>query len=324
MNKKDFKIIFMGTPDFAVESLRMLYDSGFNIVAVITSPDKPAGRGRKIQESAVKKFAFEKNLPILQPLNLKADHFTSELKSLRADLQIVVAFRMLPEIVWAMPEYGTINLHASLLPQYRGAAPINHAIINGETRTGVTTFFIEKEIDTGNIIFQEEVDILPNETAGELHDKLMKIGGELIVKTVNAVIQNKIKIIPQKKIITENTEIKAAPKIFKDDCKINWNQPSDKIYNFIRGLSPYPTAMTMISDNRQFILKIFKAEKQIENHSLPGGKIISDDKTYLKISTVDGYISIKELQLQGKKRMNIKEFLNGFNISNYRIMDNLK
>ncbi len=310
----------MGTPDFAVESLKSLYENEFNIVGVITAPDKPAGRGKKIQSSAVKKYAIENNLNILQPTNLKNEQFISELKDLKADLQVVVAFRMLPEVVWAMPKFGTINLHASLLPDYRGAAPINHAIINGETKTGVTTFFIEKEIDTGMIIFQEEVEILDNDNAEQLHDKLMDIGGKLIVKTVDAIIKDKVKPIPQKQIPA--SEIKSANKIFKDFCEINWKQDNKAIYNFIRGLSPYPAAWTKISNDKGKVLtlKIFASEMIFEKHNFELGKIISDNKTYIKISTTEGYIKISELQLQGKKRMPIKDLLNGFNILDYKIV----
>jgi len=313
----------MGTPDFAVESLKVLNENGFNIVCVITAPDKPAGRGKKIQMSAVKKYALENNLRLLQPTNLKNTIFLSQINALQADLQIVVAFRMLPEAVWAMPKYGTINLHASLLPQYRGAAPINHAIINGETKTGVTTFFIEKEIDTGNIIFQEEVPVLPDENAGQLHDKLMLTGGKLIKKTVEAVINKEISAVSQNKLINRAGEIKPAPKIFKDDCKINWHNHTQTVYNFIRGLSPYPAAWTEIADKngKHFTLKIYKTEKISETHSHNPGTLISDNKTYLKITSSDSYLNIKELQLQGKKRMNVKDLLNGFDISGFEIVD---
>ena len=322
MTKESFRIIFMGTPDFAVESLKSLYEGNFNIAAVITAPDKPAGRGKKIQESQIKKYAKEKNLKILQPTNLKNELFLDQLKSLQADLQVVVAFRMLPEVVWSMPKIGTINLHASLLPNYRGAAPINHAIINGETITGVTTFFIEKEIDTGNIIFQEKVDILPDETAGKLHDKLMNIGGRLIVKTVETIINGDIRSISQNQLFEDITEIKAAHKIFKQDCEINWCQSTESIYNFIRGLSPYPAAwskMVNINSKKQISLKIFKSEKTIEKQTLAAGTIISDNKSFIKIATKDGLINITNLQLQGKKRMATKELLNGFDISDFEI-----
>lgn len=315
--KERFRIIFMGTPDFAVESLKSLHKNGFNIAGVITAPDKPAGRGKKIQSSAVKKYALENRLNILQPTNLKNENFIAELKSLKADLQVVVAFRMLPELVWAMPKFGTINLHASLLPNYRGAAPINHAIINGETKTGVTTFFIEKEIDTGMIIFQKEVEILETENAGQLHDKLMYIGGELIVNTVDAIINDEVKPIPQKEISI--SKIKPANKIFKDFCEINWQKNTKIIYDFIRGLSPYPAAWFKIKniDNKTLTIKVFASEMIIEVHKNEVGKIISDNKTFIRICTSDGYINILELQLQGKKRMPIKDFLNGFDIIDF-------
>ena len=320
MTKERFRIIFMGTPDFAVESLKSLHENGFTIVGVITAPDKPAGRGKKIQSSAVKKYALENKLNILQPTNLKNEIFVTELKSLKADLQVVVAFRMLPEVVWAMPKHGTINLHASLLPDYRGAAPINHAIINGETKTGVTTFFIEKEIDTGMIIFQKEVEILENENAGQLHDKLMNIGGELIVNTVDAIINEEVKPILQIQISV--SEIKPANKIFKDFCEINWQQNNQTIYNFIRGLSPYPAAWFKITnnENKTLTIKVFASEMIFEEHKNEVGKIISDNKTFIKICTSEGYMNILELQLQGKKRMPIKDLLNGFDISEYKII----
>ena len=323
MKKERFRIIFMGTPDFAVESLKALYENNFNIVAVITAVDKPAGRGRKIQESAVKKYAFQNNIKILQPTNLKNEQFIKELKSLKADLQVVVAFRMLPEAVWSMPEFGTINLHASLLPDYRGAAPINHAIINGENITGLTTFFIEKEIDAGNIIFQKEVNILPDETAGELHDKLMSIGGVLIVKTVETIINKEVKAISQKQFLTDSDHLKPANKIFKENCEINWDQSVDTIYNFIRGLSPYPAAwtkMVKIGTDKMITVKVFLTEKSSERgNSLPGS-IISDNKTYINIAAKDGFINLKKIQIQGKKQMNVNELLNGFDISKYKIV----
>lgn len=308
----NIKIIFMGTPHFAVESLRALIKNNFNVVAVITAPDKPAGRGRKIQESAVKKYALQKNLNILQPKNLKDPEFISLLQKLKADLQLVVAFRMLPEIVLNMPKFGTINLHASLLPQYRGAAPINRAIINGEKETGITTFFIEKQIDTGNILFQEKIPINENENAGELHDKLMYAGADLVVKTVNAIKDGSYKTIKQKSLITHY--IKPAPKINKQDCKINWDNSVHNIYNFIRGLSPYPTAWTQInsSEDKKYYLKIFKTIKIAEKHNLKSGEIISDNKNYFKIAGNDGFLDIRELQLEGKKRLSTEEFLKGF------------
>lgn len=300
------KIIFMGTPDFAVASLDALVRSGFDIVGVITAPDKPAGRGQTIKESAVKVYAREKGLNILQPAKLKEEIFLSELKALNADLQVVVAFRMLPEVVWNMPPKGTINLHGSLLPQYRGAAPINWAIINGETQTGVTTFFLKHEIDTGDILFSEPVNIAPDETAGQVHDRLMKIGAELIVKTVQAIESGDYQEIPQDSI--ETSALQHAPKIFKDDCQIDWQKPVKKVYDLIRGLSPYPTAFTKIQNKT---LKIFKADKEDAIIGFAPGQYQTDGKTFLKFACPDGLISVRDVQLEGKKRMKVDEFLRG-------------
>ena len=300
------KIIFMGTPDFAVASLDALVRSGFDIVGVITAPDKPAGRGQTIKESAVKIYALERGLNILQPVKLKDETFLSELRALNADLQVVVAFRMLPEVVWNMPPMGTINLHGSLLPQYRGAAPINRAIINGETQTGVTTFFLKHDIDTGDILFSEPVNIAPDETAGQVHDRLMKIGAELIVKTVQAIQAGDYREIPQDSI--EVSELQHAPKIFKEDCQIDWHKPVKTVYNLIRGLSPYPTAFTKIQDKT---LKIFKADKEELNPQLSPGEYHTDGKTFLKFACPDGLISVRDVQLEGKKRMKVDEFLRG-------------
>lgn len=302
------RIVFMGTPDFAVASLDRLIKNHYSIAAVVTAPDKPAGRGQKLTESAVKKYAKEKQLPILQPEKLKSPEFIQTLKSLNADLQIVVAFRMLPEIVWNMPPLGTFNLHASLLPQYRGAAPINWAIINGEKESGVTTFFLKHEIDTGNIILQEKVSITPTETAGELHDKLMNTGAELVLKTVRLVENKSYKLISQDKLTSSNKELKHAPKIFKQDCAIDWKQPIDQIYNLIRGLSPYPTAYTTFKGQT---LKIFHAKKEYEHHNDPIGSFILNDKLALKVAVKEGYILLTEVQLEGKKRMSIEDFLRG-------------
>ena len=309
----------MGTPDFAVASLKEIVENGHNVVAVITAPDKPAGRGRKLQQSAVKKYALSVNLPVLQPTNLKNTEFIDELKTYEANLQIVVAFRMLPEIVWNMPNLGTINLHGSLLPDYRGAAPINYAIINGEKKSGVTTFFIEKEIDTGKILFQEDVEIGENETAGELHDKLMELGAKLIVKTINLVFEGDFNPQSQKDIL-KGKEPKFAPKIFKETCKINWENNIEKIHNHIRGLSPYPAAWTEFAkpeDEKVLTVKIYESEKLIENHNYKTGTIISDNKKTLKIACKSGYIVVKILQISGKKRMKTHELLNGFDISDY-------
>ncbi len=308
----------MGTPEFAVESLDILLRNNYTIVGVVTVPDKPAGRGQEIQQSAVKKYALKKGLNILQPDKLKEEKFVNQLRELKADLQIVVAFRMLPEIIWSMPPLGTINLHGSLLPQYRGAAPINRAVMNGEKETGVSTFFLQQEIDTGKIIFQEKTPIGENETAGEIHDRLMHIGAQLILKTVKAIEKGDYPQIDQSKLIALNTEIKIAPKIFKEDCKIDWNKTLDEIHNMIRGLSPYPAAFTeLISPEGKTIhLKIFKSVKENTSHNLPIASIITDSKTHLKIAVKDGYILINELQLAGKKRMSVIDFLRGFQITN--------
>lgn len=298
------KIVFMGTPDFAVASLNALKNAGFEIVGVVTAADKPAGRGQKLSESAVKKYAAENGLKVLQPLKLKDPEFISELKALNADLQVVVAFRMLPEIVWNMPPKGTINLHGSLLPQYRGAAPINHAIINGEKESGVTTFFLKQEIDTGDVILSASTPITEDDTAGTLHDKLMNIGAELIVKTVKSIEEGNYKEVPQ----PMDAELKFAPKIFRDFCEINWKQDNQVVYNHIRGLSPYPTAFTFLNDKT---LKVFKVEKEDATPKVEAGNFETDGKTFLKFATNNGYIKLLELQLEGKKRMQIDEFLRG-------------
>jgi methionyl-tRNA formyltransferase len=303
------KIVFMGTPDFAVASLSALLDSDFDIAGVITAPDKPAGRGQKISESAVKKFAVERGLNILQPLKLKDPDFINELRSLNADIQVVVAFRMLPELVWNMPPKGTINLHASLLPQYRGAAPINWAIINGEKRSGVSTFFLKQEIDTGDLLFAEEIDIENNDTAGDLHDKLMVLGAGLLVKSLKAIEAGKYTEIPQHTL--QEIELKKAPKIFREDCEINWNRPVKEVFNLIRGLSPYPTAFSTLQNKT---LKIFSAGfEEIPVNDNPGS-VLTDHKTYLKFTCQNGLISVLELQLEGKKRMKVDEFLRGIRL----------
>lgn len=301
------RIIFMGTPDFAVSSLDALLHAGCDIVAVITAPDKPVGRGQKVGESAVKRYAFEKGLRILQPEKLKNPVFIDELKSLNADLQVVVAFRMLPEVVWNMPAKGTINLHASLLPQYRGAAPINWAVINGEAETGVTTFFLKHEIDTGDILFSETVEISEAENAGEVHDKLMNVGASVLVKTVKAIESGSYQEVPQAESIN-GAELKHAPKLFKEDCQIDWMQPAKKVHNMIRGLSPYPTAYTTFQNKT---LKIFKAEYQDTEPGIQAGGFLSDGKTYLKFACKDGVINLLDVQLEGKKRMDIEDFLRG-------------
>jgi methionyl-tRNA formyltransferase len=301
------KIVFMGTPDFAVASLDALVQANFDVVAVVTAPDKPAGRGQKLNESAVKKYAVEKGIPVLQPEKLKNPEFIEELKSYQADLQVVVAFRMLPEIVWNMPAKGTINLHGSLLPQYRGAAPINHAIINGEKESGVTTFFLKQEIDTGDIILSDSVPIADDETAGELHDKLMVVGANLLVKTLLAIEANNITEQPQ----PQNDDLKHAPKIFKEDCKIDWNSPAQTIHNLIRGLSPYPTAFTLLNEKN---LKVFKAEIEDKEPGIIAGGFLTDGKTYLKFAAKDGFIKLLDIQYEGKKRMLIEDFLRGMRL----------
>ena len=312
---RELRIVFMGTPDFAVATLDAILKANYNVVGVITAPDKPAGRGQKMQQSAVKKYALEKGLNILQPTNLKNKDFLNELEILKANIQIVVAFRMLPDIIWKIPEYGTFNLHASLLPNYRGAAPINWAIINGETKTGVSTFFIDEKIDTGNIILQEEIPISEDETVGGLHDKLMIIGSKLVVKTIQLISENTIKTTKQPEI-----EIKSAPKIFTETCKINWNANVNSIYNLIRGLNPYPTAWTtLINNNEEIKVKIFDVKKEVLKHSFTNGRIITS-KNELKIATKDGFIIVESLQLAGKKKMDTKSLLNGFTFQNNSYM----
>ena len=301
------RIVFMGTPEFAVASLDELIQSGCDIVGVVTAPDKPSGRGQQINESAVKKYAVANGLKVLQPVKLKDEHFLEELKALNADLQVVVAFRMLPEVVWNMPRLGTINLHASLLPQYRGAAPINWVLINGEKESGVTTFFLKQDIDTGDILFTEKVTLTGHETAGDLHDRLMAKGAGLLVKTVKAVESGRYTENPQEHL-TEGMELKHAPKIFKEDCNINWDQPAEKIYNFIRGLSPYPTAYTTLNDKT---LKVFGAEYESAESGEKPGEFYSDNRTFLKVSANDGFVHLTDVQLEGKKRMGIQEFLRG-------------
>jgi methionyl-tRNA formyltransferase len=301
------KIIFMGTPQFAVTSLDALITAGCDIVAVVTAPDKPAGRGKKLSESAVKQYAVEHSIPVLQPEKLKDPAFLEQLKALEADLQVVVAFRMLPEVVWNMPPKGTLNLHASLLPQYRGAAPINWVLINGETESGVTTFFLKHEIDTGDILFTEKVTLTGSETAGELHDRLMYKGAGLLVKTVKGVESGRYNEHPQSQLM-EGVELRHAPKIFKEDCVIDWNQPAEAIYNKIRGLSPVPTAYTTLNGK---VLKIFRSEVVTDHPAIQPGGFLTDNKTYLKFAANDGFVSLTEVQLEGKKQMDIESFLRG-------------
>ncbi len=295
----------MGTPEFAVPSLQMLLENKFNVVAVVTAPDKPQGRGKKLGSSPVKVCAVENNIPVLQPINLKAESFLAELKSFNANLQVVVAFRMLPEVVWSMPSLGTFNLHGSLLPQYRGAAPINWAIINGEKETGVTTFFLKHEIDTGSIIFQEKEPIHEDDNVGTLYERLMHKGAKLVLKTVRAIEKNEHTAFPQ----DETGPINHAPKIFKDTCQVNWNQSSRDVYNFVRGLSPYPGAWTIINDKSYKILKVsIGAEGQAISHP---EDFSTDSNSFLKFYTNDGWVDVETLQPEGKKKMDIKDFFRG-------------
>jgi methionyl-tRNA formyltransferase len=305
------KIIFLGTPDFAVATLDAMVQHQLNVVAVVTAPDKPAGRGMKLQQSAVKKYAVEYQIPVLQPEKLRNEEFLQALKSYQADLQVVVAFRMLPEVVWNMPPLGTINVHASLLPNYRGAAPINWAIINGEAASGVTTFKLKHEIDTGDILLQEKVIITETDNAGILHDKLMTTGAQLLVKTIDELRNNTLKIIPQTSLtsgIEQEISLKHAPKIFTETCKIDWSKSTIEVYNLIRGLSPYPAAFTTVNDKK---MKLFEVEKMIASHSFEPGYIETDHKKYIRFYCTDGYISIKKLQLEGKTQMLVEDFLRG-------------
>mgnify|MGYP002905596339 FL=1 len=316
MKKEDLRIVYMGTPDFAVEPLRCLIQGGYNVVGVITMPDKPAGRGHKIQYSPVKQYALEHRLSLLQPEKLKDETFVEELRAWKADLQIVVAFRMLPEVVWNMPRLGTFNLHASLLPQYRGAAPINWAVINGDKETGITTFFLKHEIDTGEVIQQVRVPIGDTDNVGVVHDKLMMLGGRLVTETVDAILAGTVESIPQEKMVQVG-ELRLAPKIFKDTCRIDWNQSVKRIYDFIRGLSPYPAAWTELvqPDGAVVVLKIFETEKIFQSHQLEPGTLLTDGKTYIRVATMDGMIEIHSLQLPGKKRLKTDELLRGFHLT---------
>jgi methionyl-tRNA formyltransferase len=312
MNTADTRIVFMGTPPFAVASLDALVKAGFTISAVVTAPDKPAGRGLQLQESAVKKYAVENNLPVLQPVKLKDPAFISALEALNANVFVVVAFRMLPEIVWNMPPMGTINVHGSLLPSYRGAAPINWAVINGEKETGVTTFKLKAAIDTGNILLQDKLPITDADTAGTIHDKMMVLGANLLVTTLHGIINNSLTEKDQEGIINNDPNLlKHAPKIFTETCTIDWNNSAESIFNLIRGLSPFPGALTKLDDK---IFKIFAAQKEICSHQISAGSVLTDNKTYLKFACADGYLHITDLQLEGKKRMQVQDFLRGYAI----------
>ena len=317
--KDAFRIVFMGTPEFAVESLKKLIEQKYHVVGVVTNPDKPAGRGRQVRESPVKVFAREHNLPLLQPPDLKDEGFARELEALRPSLQVVVAFKILPPRVFTIPHYGTFNLHASLLPDYRGAAPINHAIMNGEQKTGVTTFFLDPRVDTGSIIKWKETPIEEHDNAGTLHDRLMGMGADLVVETTEAIRNGTYETIPQSRLMSDQKPPKKAPKIFKEDCRIDWNQPAQNIHNFIRGLSPYPAAWTQLTDYQTITLKIYKARPQKASHHHTSGSIHSDHKNELKVAVPDGFIQIEEVQQSGKKKMSTPDFLKGFrNIEAFR------
>ncbi len=312
--KESLRIVFMGTPEFAVESLKALIDNGYNVVGVVTTPDKPAGRGQKMSESAVKQFAVSKGLPVLQPEKLKDEGFQSALRGWKADLQVIVAFRMLPESVWSMPPLGSINVHASLLPNYRGAAPINRAIMNGETETGVTTFLLKHEIDTGDILQYEKISISPDDNVGTIHDRLMVVGAQLLIRTVEAICAGNTKGTPQSELMPADGILKSAPKIFKDDCRIDWNAEPATIINQIRGLSPYPAAFSNLQkDNEEPLpMKIFSGKYESCAHNQPFGKVATDGKSYLKVYVGGGTIALADIQLAGKKRMPVADFLRGF------------
>ncbi|MBQ8673408.1 MAG: methionyl-tRNA formyltransferase [Bacteroides sp.] len=315
MEKQNLRIVYMGTPEFAVESLRCLVEGGYNVVGVITMPDKPAGRGHKLQFSPVKQYALEQGLPLLQPERLKDETFLEALRAWKADLQIVVAFRMLPEVVWNMPRLGTFNLHASLLPQYRGAAPINWAVINGDTETGITTFFLKHEIDTGEVIQQVAVPIADTDNVGVVHDKLMLLGGRLVTETVDAILQGTVKRLPQEEMAVTGP-LRPAPKIFKETCRIDWNLSLKQVYDFVRGLSPYPAAWTELHqpDGTCVVVKIFETAKLSQAHPYAPGTVVSDGKSYLRVALADGLLDILSLQLPGKKRLKTDELLRGLRL----------
>ena len=320
MDKASLRIVYMGTPDFAVESLRVLVDSGYHVVAVVTMPDKPSGRGHHLQQSPVKQYALSKNIPILQPEKLKDESFVEELRSYNADLQVVVAFRMLPEVVWTMPRLGTINLHGSLLPQYRGAAPINWAIINGDKQTGVTTFFLKHEIDTGDMILQERMPIADDEDFGSVHDRMMEMGAKVLLKTVDMIVDGTAPSIPQPVLPTE--AMRPAPKIFKEMCELDFSKTAQELKNFVRGLSPVPAAWTELKIGEESsVVKIYRVSVSetggnvVENIMIGGRRVSTDGKTYLRVECADKWLSIDELQMQGKKRMGIRDFLNGVRLT---------
>lgn len=307
---KDLRIVFMGTPEFAVTTLKKIIENNYNVVGVVTAPDKPAGRGRKITQSAVKEYAVSQEIPVLQPKNLKSEEFNQELKALAPDVQVVVAFRMLPKVVWQLPTYGSFNLHASLLPQYRGAAPINWALINGEKQTGVSTFFLDDKIDTGVMILQDKTQIDPEENVGSLHDKLMFSGADLVIKTLIMIEEGSLETKAQQ----ESEFLKEAPKLTKENTQIDWSKPGKTIYDHIRGLSPYPSAWSNLHHGDETLrCKIRRASLQLETHQLPIGTLFREGKT-LKVAVKDGFISLEEIQLPGKRNMPVKELLNGFSL----------
>lgn len=310
------KIVFFGSPNLAVESLKKILEAGYEVVAVVTAPDKPAGRGMKLKPTAVKEFAQDKGIPVLQPHNLKDEEFLEKLRAAGADVFVVVAFRYLPKQVWSIPPLGTINLHTSYLPDYRGAAPINWAVVNGETQTGVTTFYINDNLDTGNIILRKRVPIYPEDTAGDLHDRLMTQGADLLVETLRLIESGKATPIPQADLEKEFNQLKTAPKLTQENTRIDWNNSAQAVYNFIRGMSPYPGAWTTLVDDEKGKktpnVKIFRATAIEDNHNLPSGTIVTDKKTFFKVAVPDGFVEIKEIQLPGKKRLPIEEFLKGF------------
>ncbi len=319
MKKEELRIVFFGTPDFAVESLDRLVSGGYNVVAVVTMPDKPAGRGHKLLQSAVKQYALQHDLPVLQPVKLKDEDFVAQLRDLHAHLFIVIAFRMLPEVVWTMPPLGTFNLHASLLPKYRGAAPINWAVMNGDTTTGVTTFFLQHEIDTGDIIQQRSVDIGRTDNVGDVHDRLMTLGAGMVLETVDAIIDGTVKPIPQDQLLTAGQAPTPAPKIFTDTCRIDWSWPAEKVYNHVRGLSPYPAAWTtlVMPDGMPLKLKIFTTGEPEPGQAPAGTLIVERHKLYVACS--DGLLEIKSLQLAGKRRMGADEFMRGTDLTHCTI-----
>jgi methionyl-tRNA formyltransferase len=317
MEKDAVKIVFMGTPDFAVPVLDAIVKAGYKVVGVVTVADKPAGRGKKLKPSPVKEYAVKQGLKLMQPEKLRDENFINELKSLQPHIQVVVAFRMLPRVVWEIPSLGTFNLHASLLPQYRGAAPINYAIINGEPETGLTTFFIDDKIDTGNIILQQKIGIDKTDDFKSLHDKMMNAGAALVLKTIEAIVKGNVTLIDQETLADNYTTLKPAPKILKEDCKINWNKPVEDIYNFIRGLSPWPVAYTVFTDEsgKEYYIKIYKVSFEKVHHVHQPGMVETDNKHYIKVYAADGVIIIESLQMSGKKRMMTEELLRGFSFS---------